>query len=153
PDRRGHHLYRHPSPHTRLANACRTGDSRRSTHAFRAAHDQRRTSNRYRLNGRGQPDHQTEHHLSWGNFMNVSVLIMTLNEEVNLPACVASLDWCDDIVILDSYSSDRTVEIAKAAGARVFQRNYDTEDRQRMYGLTEISFKHDWVYTPDADEI
>ncbi|NKC22872.1 glycosyltransferase family 2 protein [Ochrobactrum oryzae] len=85
--------------------------------------------------------------------MNVSVLIMTLNEEVNLPACLASLDWCDDIVILDSYSSDRTVEIAKAAGARVFQRNYDTEDRQRMYGLTEISFKHDWVYTPDADEI
>ncbi|MBB4091641.1 glycosyltransferase family 2 protein [Ochrobactrum pecoris] len=85
--------------------------------------------------------------------MNVSVLIMTLNEEVNLPACLASLDWCDDIVILDSYSSDRTVEIAKAAGARVFQRAYDTEDRQRMYGITEIKFKHDWVYTPDADEI
>lgn len=85
--------------------------------------------------------------------MNVSVLIMTLNEEVNLPACLASLDWCDDIVILDSYSCDRTVEIAKAAGARVFQHAYDTEDRQRMYGLTEIKFKHDWVYTPDADEI
>jgi len=85
--------------------------------------------------------------------MNVSVLIMTLNEEVNLPACLASLDWCDDIVILDSYSSDRTVEIAKAAGARVFQRAYDTEDRQRMYGITEIKFRHDWVYTPDADEI
>jgi len=85
--------------------------------------------------------------------MNVSVLIMTLNEEVNLPACLASLDWCDDIVVLDSFSSDRTVEIAKAAGARVFQRAYDTEDRQRMYGLTEITFRHDWVYTPDADEI
>ena len=85
--------------------------------------------------------------------MNVSVLIMTLNEEVNLPACLASLDWCDDIVVLDSFSSDRTVEIAKAAGARVYQRAYDTEDRQRMYGLTEIEFKHDWVYTPDADEI
>ncbi|MBA8844107.1 glycosyltransferase involved in cell wall biosynthesis [Ochrobactrum sp. RH1CCR137] len=85
--------------------------------------------------------------------MNVSVLIMTLNEEVNLPACLASLDWCDDIVVLDSFSSDRTVEIARAAGARVFQRAYDTEDRQRMYGLTEIKFKHDWVYTPDADEI
>ncbi|MEJ5082828.1 MULTISPECIES: glycosyltransferase family 2 protein [unclassified Ochrobactrum] len=85
--------------------------------------------------------------------MSVSVLIMTLNEEINLPACLASLDWCDDIVVLDSFSEDRTVEIAIAAGARVFQRRYDTEDRQRMYGITEIEFKHDWVYTPDADEI
>ncbi|KAB2674931.1 glycosyltransferase family 2 protein [Brucella tritici] len=85
--------------------------------------------------------------------MTVSVLIRTLNEEVNLPACLASLDWCDDIVVLDSFSTDRTVEIAKAAGARVYQRTYDTEDRQRMYGLTEIEFKHLWIYTPDADEI
>ncbi|MBC2886430.1 glycosyltransferase family 2 protein [Ochrobactrum sp. CM-21-5] len=85
--------------------------------------------------------------------MSVSVLIMTLNEEANLPACLASLDWCDDIVILDSFSTDRTTEIATAAGARVYQRAYDTEDRQRMYGLTEITFKYPWVYTPDADEI
>lgn len=85
--------------------------------------------------------------------MSISVLIMTLNEEVNLPACLASLDWCDDIVVLDSFSSDRTVEIAQAAGARIYQRHYDTEDRQRMFGLKEIKFKHNWVYTPDADEI
>ncbi len=85
--------------------------------------------------------------------MTVSTLIMTLNEEDNLPACLASLNWCDDIVVLDSFSTDRTVEIARAAGARVYQRAYDTEDRQRMYGLTEIKFKHAWVYTPDADEI
>jgi len=85
--------------------------------------------------------------------MSISVLIMTLNEEANLPACLASLEWCDDIVVLDSFSSDRTTEIACAAGARVFQRAYDTEDRQRMYGLTEIKFEHSWVYTPDADEI
>ncbi|MBB2969604.1 glycosyltransferase family 2 protein [Mesorhizobium sp. RMAD-H1] len=85
--------------------------------------------------------------------MSISVLIMTLNEEVNLPACLASLSWSDDIVILDSFSTDRTAEIARAAGARVYQRAYDTEDRQRMYGLTEIEFKYPWVYTPDADEI
>jgi len=85
--------------------------------------------------------------------MSVSVLIMTFNEEINLPACLASLAWCDDIVILDSFSDDRTVEVARAAGARVYQRRYDSEDRQRMYGLTEIKFKHAWVYTPDADEI
>jgi glycosyltransferase involved in cell wall biosynthesis len=85
--------------------------------------------------------------------MTVSALIMTFNEEMNLPACLESLAWCDDIVVLDSFSTDRTVEIAKAAGARVYTHAYDTEDRQRMYGLTEIKFKHGWVYTPDADEV
>jgi glycosyltransferase involved in cell wall biosynthesis len=85
--------------------------------------------------------------------MTVSALIMTFNEEMNLPACLESLAWCDDIVVLDSFSTDRTVEIAKAAGARVYSHAYDTEDRQRMYGLTEIKFKHGWVYTPDADEV
>ncbi|PSH67502.1 glycosyltransferase family 2 protein [Phyllobacterium sophorae] len=85
--------------------------------------------------------------------MPISVLIMTLNEEDSLPACLASLTWCDDIVVLDSFSTDRTVEIAKEAGARVYQHKYETETRQRMYGLKEIEFKHKWVYMPDADEI
>lgn len=85
--------------------------------------------------------------------MGVSVLIMTLNEEKNLPACLKSVAWCDDIVVLDSFSTDRTVEIARAAGARVYQRAWDNERSQRMYGLREIPFAHAWVYTPDADEI
>ncbi len=85
--------------------------------------------------------------------MSISALIMTLNEEANLPACLDSLTWCDDIVVLDSFSTDQTVEIAKAAGARVYQRAWDSELGQRMYGLREIQFKHPWVYTPDADEI
>ena len=85
--------------------------------------------------------------------MSISVLIMTLNEEKNLPACLASLAWCDDIVVLDSYSTDGTVEIAQAAGARVYQRAHDTESRQRTYGLKEIEYKYPWVYTPDADEV
>ena len=85
--------------------------------------------------------------------MSISVLIMTLNEEKNLPACLASLDWCDEIVVLDSFSTDGTVEIAQAAGARVYQRAHDTESRQRTYGLKEIEYKYPWVYTPDADEV
>jgi len=85
--------------------------------------------------------------------MGISVLIMTWNEEVNLPACLDSLSWSDDIVVLDSFSTDRTVEIARAAGARVVKRKYDTEDQQRMFGLTKIKFKNPWVYTPDADEV
>ena len=57
--------------------------------------------------------------------MKISVLILTLNEENNLPGCLESVAWSDDIVVFDSYSSDRTIEIAKAAGARVIQREFD----------------------------
>ena len=51
--------------------------------------------------------------------MCVLVLILTLNEEINLPACLESVAWSDDIVVFDSFSTDRTVEIAKTAGGRV----------------------------------
>lgn len=84
---------------------------------------------------------------------NVSVLILTLNEEVNLAACLASVGWSDDIVVLDSFSQDRTVEIAKSFGARVYQRQFDSEPAQRSHGLREIAYKHRLVYLPDADEI
>ena len=83
----------------------------------------------------------------------ISACILTLNEERNLPACLAALHWCDDIVVVDSYSTDRTVEIAEAAGVRVYQRAYDGEQHQRMFALQNISYKYDWVFMPDADEI
>ena len=82
----------------------------------------------------------------------ISVLILTLNEESNLPRCLESVAWSDDIVVLDSFSSDRTGEIAKAAGARVVQRAFDNERSQRKAAL-EVGFKHHWVYNPDADEV
>jgi glycosyltransferase involved in cell wall biosynthesis len=63
--------------------------------------------------------------------MNVSVLILTYNEEVNLPACLQSVAWSDDIVVFDSFSTDRTVQIARQFGARVYQRKFDTERNQR----------------------
>jgi glycosyltransferase involved in cell wall biosynthesis len=85
--------------------------------------------------------------------MGVSVLILTLNEERNIGACLEAVKWSDDIVVLDSFSTDRTVEIAKAFGARVYQRRFDDELTQRTYSLREIPFKHPWVYNPDADEI
>jgi glycosyltransferase involved in cell wall biosynthesis len=84
--------------------------------------------------------------------MSVSVLILTLNEEANLPRCLESLRWCDDIVVFDSFSNDRTVQIAKAAGARVVQRAFDNERDHRTASL-QVGFKHAWTYNPDADEI
>src|SRR5580698_1020237 len=81
-----------------------------------------------------------------------SVLILTLNEEGNLADCIESVKWCDDIVVLDSLSTDRTVQVAETAGVRLFQRRFDDFASQRNYALDEIPFKHPWVFHLDADE-
>lgn len=81
-----------------------------------------------------------------------SVLILTLNEERDLPRCLASVRNCDDVVILDSGSTDRTVEIARTAGARVFARPFDDFAGQRNYAQRAIAFRHAWVFHLDADE-
>jgi glycosyltransferase involved in cell wall biosynthesis len=81
-----------------------------------------------------------------------SVLILTLNEERNLPACLASLVGCDDIVVLDSGSTDRTCTIAKAAGARVVERRFTDFADQRNFAHEHIAFKNDWIFHLDADE-
>jgi glycosyltransferase involved in cell wall biosynthesis len=60
--------------------------------------------------------------------------------------------WSDDIVVLDSFSSDRTVKIAEEMGARVVQRRFDNYAAQRNAGLNEVSYKHPWVLMLDADE-
>jgi glycosyltransferase involved in cell wall biosynthesis len=81
-----------------------------------------------------------------------SVLILTLNEERNLPSCLASVRRCDDVVVLDSGSTDGTAAVAKAAGARVFTRPFDHFAGQRNYAQREIAFRHPWVFHLDADE-
>ncbi|MCX7048307.1 MAG: glycosyltransferase family 2 protein [Candidatus Sumerlaeota bacterium] len=86
------------------------------------------------------------------NGMSVSVLILTLNEEINLPDCLESVAWSDDIVVFDSFSTDRTVEIARAAGARVVQRKFDNYAAQRNAALTDVDYRHPWVLMVDADE-
>lgn len=82
----------------------------------------------------------------------ISVLILTLDEEVNLPRCLDSLQWCDDVVILDSGSQDATQKIAKDRGARVVERPFDNYANQRNFGLKEVSYNHPWVLMVDADE-
>lgn len=82
----------------------------------------------------------------------ISVLILTLDEEVNLPGCLESLGWCDDVVVLDSHSSDATREIAAARGARVVERAFDDYASQRSFGLNRVAYRHPWVLMVDADE-
>ena len=85
--------------------------------------------------------------------MSISTLILTLNEEINLPISLASLKWCDDIVVLDSFSSDSTETVAREMGARFVQRKFDDYAAQRNFGLNEIEYKHQWVLMVDADEV
>ncbi len=82
----------------------------------------------------------------------ISTLILTLNEEVDLPGCLESVSWCDDVVVFDSLSSDRTVAIAEATGARVVGRRFDNYAAQRNAALTDVEYKHPWVLMVDADE-
>jgi len=82
----------------------------------------------------------------------VSAIILTLNEEQNLPRCLASLHECDDIVVLDSGSIDRTTEIARAHGTRVFVNSFQNFAQQRNYAHEHIPFRHPWLIHLDADE-
>jgi glycosyltransferase involved in cell wall biosynthesis len=84
--------------------------------------------------------------------MGISVLILTLDEEVNLGGCLDSVAWSDDVVVLDSFSKDGTVAIARERGARVFQRAFDNYANQRNFGLRDVEYKHPWVLMLDADE-
>jgi glycosyltransferase involved in cell wall biosynthesis len=90
----------------------------------------------------------------------ISILIPTKNEEEGLPECLASVAWSDDIHIYDSYSTDRTADIALASGAHVTRRpDQDravafggNEAEHRNWALTHIHFKYPWVLHLDADE-
>lgn len=82
----------------------------------------------------------------------ISVLILTRNEEQDLPGCLESVSWCDDVHVLDSMSTDRTEEIARSRGANFVQRKFDGYASQRNAALDTLPFRHEWVLSLDADE-
>ena len=82
----------------------------------------------------------------------LSVVILTLNEATRLPACLASVANCDDVVVVDSGSTDGTQGIARAAGARVLENRFITFAEQRNFAHTSAGFRHPWVFHLDADE-
>lgn len=90
----------------------------------------------------------------------ISVLILTKNEQQDLPGCLHSVAWSDDVHVYDSGSTDETVSIAQVHGARVTTRSYPhstapfggDEAAHRNWGLRHIPFKHEWVLMLDADE-
>ncbi len=81
----------------------------------------------------------------------ISVLILTLDEEINISECIASLPWRSDVHILDSGSTDRTKELGIALGANVTARPFTNYADQRNAGLA-LPFANDWIVMLDADE-
>src|SRR3984957_11019394 len=82
----------------------------------------------------------------------ISVLILTKNEEQDIRGCLDSVAWSGDVHVLDSYSTDLTVERAQAAGANVVQREFDNWSAHQNWALANIPFRHPWVFYLDADE-
>ena len=81
----------------------------------------------------------------------VSAFIITRNEEARLGRTLAALDWADQVVVVDSGSTDRTVEIATAAGAEVHHRDWTGYGPQKVFA--EGLCRHDWLLNVDADEV
>jgi glycosyltransferase involved in cell wall biosynthesis len=80
----------------------------------------------------------------------VSLVVITLNEASNLPGCLASAPFVDEIVIVDGGSADDTQDVARKSGARVIEHPFDgyAAQRQRAFDATT----HDWIFWLDADE-
>jgi glycosyltransferase involved in cell wall biosynthesis len=84
---------------------------------------------------------------------SLSVIVLTFNEERNLPECLASLaGWVDDIFVVDSGSTDRTVDIARQAGARVYEHAFDHYGAQRNWAIDHLPIASAWTLHVDADE-
>ncbi len=82
----------------------------------------------------------------------ISVVILTKNEENDIRACLDSVSFCSDVHVFDSFSTDRTVELARTAGAHVLQRRFDSYAAQRNAALAACPFKYSWVFILDCDE-
>ncbi|RPJ36709.1 MAG: glycosyltransferase family 2 protein, partial [Deltaproteobacteria bacterium] len=80
----------------------------------------------------------------------ISIVLVTFNEEKNIEECLDSAKWADEIILVDSFSSDRTVEIARKYGARIFERSWPGFGKQKNFALQQASM--DWILLLDADE-
>ena len=80
----------------------------------------------------------------------LSATVITLNEAANITACLASLSWADELIVVDSGSTDGTADLARAAGARVITREWPGYAAQKDFAASEAA--HDWILSVDADE-
>jgi glycosyltransferase involved in cell wall biosynthesis len=81
-----------------------------------------------------------------------SIYILTYNEEKDIADCIESALLSDDVIVVDSFSGDRTVEIASRYPVRIVQHAFESHGKQRTWMLESIPTKHEWVYLLEADE-
>ena len=83
----------------------------------------------------------------------IAALILTYNEENHIARCICSLEnVCEEVWVLDSYSTDRTCEIAESMGAKVCQHAFENYSKQFNWGLQNLPVAADWIWRIDADE-
>ena len=82
----------------------------------------------------------------------VSVVVLTLNEELNIHRCLASVAWANQVVVVDSGSTDPTARVARSLGAELVHQPWLGFSAQREHALRLPLLRHDWVYFVDADE-
>ena len=80
----------------------------------------------------------------------LTACIITLNEADRIEACLRSVDFCDEIIVIDAHSTDRTRELATALGARVIERDWPGYRSQKQFAVDAA--RHEWVLCLDADE-
>ncbi len=82
--------------------------------------------------------------------MPVTATVITLNEAAHIQACLATLAWADEVIIVDSGSTDGTPDLARAAGAKVIARDWPGYAAQKDFAASQAA--HDWILSVDADE-
>ncbi len=84
----------------------------------------------------------------------VSIIVPIKNEAGNLPRCLASIDWADEIFVVDSQSTDDSIDIARHHGAQVVQFEFNgTWPKKKNWALENLPFRNEWVFILDADEV
>src|ERR1051325_5963665 len=84
----------------------------------------------------------------------ITPLVLTYNEAANIGRTLEQLRWAKDIVVVDSFSNDQTLEIAaNFPQVRVYQREFDTHEHQWNFGLSETGISSEWVLALDADYV
>ncbi|HZI64454.1 MAG TPA: glycosyltransferase family 2 protein [Thermoanaerobaculia bacterium] len=80
----------------------------------------------------------------------LSVIVTTFNEEANIAECLESVRWADEVLLVDSYSTDHTLDIARRYPVKVLEREYFGSAAQKNWSIDRVA--HDWVLIIDADE-
>lgn len=80
----------------------------------------------------------------------ITAIIPCYNEEIHLAAVIESVRWADEILVVDSFSTDDSLAIARAAGVRILQREYENSASQKNWAIPQAT--HDWIVLVDADE-